>query len=163
MDTTGIILSDDIIARVGVERTALQIREDLAELARFRLLANSYTETGTPDDLQNCLGDFEELVTPRGRDSFDQHMLMEKAQDNVEWWEEAVENSTLYEDMVEEKDDEIESLHFVVANHKSEIKELKSEIYRLKAEHHLCATNHKSEIISLKKEIDRLNAEIVYE
>ena len=140
MDTTGIILSDDIIARVGVERTALQIREDLAELARFRLLANSYTETGTPDDLQNCLGDFEELVTPRGRDSFDQYLLMEKAQEEVGWWEEAVENSTLYEDMVEEKDDEIESLHFVVANHKSEIKEHKSEIYRLKAEHHLCLT-----------------------
>ena len=105
---SGIILSDDIIAKVGVERTAQQIIADLAELEAFRSLANTYTPNGTTDELQKCLEDCESLDQPDGWGEWDDSDVFDLATNNI-YWDDYVRESSCYTDMEEEKDDEIES------------------------------------------------------
>jgi len=82
--------------------------EEMEELEDYRSLANTYTPNGTVDELQTCLEECEELTEPDGW-NWDVEAVFTLASDTY-GLDDFITESTTYQDMVEEKDEEIEIL-----------------------------------------------------
>ena len=114
----------------------------IAELQEFRDIANTYTPNGTASELQACVEACEELTVPEGWSSWDEETIFTLATDAY-GYEDFITDSLIYQEMVDEKDYEIEKKDEEIAN-------LKAEQFKLKWA--------LSEIETLEKEIQRFKA-----
>ena len=94
----------------------------LQELKEFRDIAATYTPNGTPSELQKCLEECQELTVPDGWGSWDDDRIADLMNDSYAK-NDYIECSSVYEDMEEEKDMEIDELREQVKTLKLAVKD----------------------------------------